>query len=162
MPYETCWACNKYVSSLVFVCGTLFCYVNFETVCELCRHSWLPNICVYGLYLCCKGNEFYILCWAVYVSMCVHLAISSNFRILGTHSCVHLAIASDYICLVMIDFAKHMENFSRNFLCLETKHGHRWAELGDWRCAGTTVCGGASEEMADRWNPATGSTPRPG
>jgi len=62
----------------------------------------------------------------------------------------------------MIDFAKHMENFSRNFLCLETKHGHRWAELGDWRCAGTTVCGGASEEMADRWNPATGSTPRPG
>ena len=95
MPYETCWACNKYVSSLVFVCGTLFCYVNFETMCELCRHSWLPNICVYGLYLCCKGNEFYILCWAVYVSMCVHLAISNNFRILGTHICVHLAIASD-------------------------------------------------------------------
>ena len=76
MPYETCWACNKYVSSLVFVCGTLFCYVNFETVCELCRHSWLPNICVYGLYLCCKGNEFYILYLAVYVPMCVHLAIS--------------------------------------------------------------------------------------
>ena len=37
-----------------------------------------------------------------------------------------------------------------------------WAELGDWRRAGTTVRGGASEEMADRWNPATGSTPRPG
>jgi len=123
MPYETCWACNKYVSSLVFVCGTLFCYVNFETVCELCWHSWLPNICVYGLYLCCKGNEFYILCWAVYVSMCVHLAISSNFRILGTHSCVHLAITSNYICLIMIDFAKHMKNFSKKNLCLETKHG---------------------------------------
>jgi len=123
MPYETCWACNKYVSSLVFVCGTLFCNVNFETMFELCRHSWLSNICVYGPYLCCKENKFYILCWAIYVSMCVHLAISSNFRILGTHSCVHLAIASDYICLVMIDFAKHMKNFSINFLSLQTKHG---------------------------------------
>ena len=38
--------------------------------------SWLPNICVCGPYLCCKGNEFYILYLAVYVPMCVHLAIS--------------------------------------------------------------------------------------
>ena len=117
MPYVTyVGGQNKFVSSLVFVCGTLFCNVNFETMCELCRHSWLSNICVYGPYLCCKGNKFYILCWAVYVSMCVHLAISSNFRILGTHRCVHLPIACDYICLVMFDFAKHMENFWRKAL----------------------------------------------
>ena len=113
---DICWASKKYVSSLVFVCGTLFCYVNFETVCELCRHSWLPNICVYGLYLCCKGNKFYILCWAVYVSMCVHLAISSNFRILGTHSCVHVAIVLVFICLVRFDCAKHIETFHEIFL----------------------------------------------
>ena len=74
---DICWGGrNKFVSSLVFVCGTLFCNVNFETMCELCRHSWLSNICVYGPYLCCKGNEFYILCLAICVSMCVHLAIS--------------------------------------------------------------------------------------
>ena len=127
MPYVTyVGGRNKFVSSLVFVCGTLFCYVNFETVCELCRHSWLPNICVYGLYLCCKGNEFYILCWAVYVSMCVHLAISSNFRILGTHSCVHLAITSNYICSIMIDFAKHMKNFSKKKF---VPRNQTWPEL---------------------------------
>ena len=73
---DICWACNKFVSSLVFVCGTLFCNVNFEIICELCRHSWLSNIYVYGPYLCCKGNELYILCLAVCVPMCVQLAIS--------------------------------------------------------------------------------------